>query len=148
MLKRIDCAFFVSYKGYYINDNPLSLTRKKANKYDERFDEEYQTMWGKIHSEALKSAGIAQEAISENNRDGCSVWIYQKIKNYCYPDCPHSFRERKIRIKRQLDNHRKDILSVKKPLSPKTHLIIKFCTLTRSSVVTYAIFRILVLMGK
>ena len=148
VLNRIESVFYIPFKGYYVNDNPLSLTRKKSKTYDMRLDEEYQKKWGKIHSEALLSAGISQETTSEKNREGCSVWIYQKIKNYCYHDCPHSFRERKIRIKRQLDNHRNDILTVKNPTSPNTHLIVKICTLSRSAFVTYMIFKILIMMGK
>jgi glycosyltransferase involved in cell wall biosynthesis len=144
VLQRIQNAWYIPYKGYNVVENPASLTRKKSGRYDQRMDEEYQTRWGEILSSALKEAGIFQKTTAENDKNGCSVWIYQKIINYCYSDCPHPLRERIRRIKNQLEGNRDMILAVREPTSPKTYAIIKLCTLIREPHVVYGIFKLLV----
>lgn len=146
VLKQIESVCYIPYKGYHITSNAESLTRAKLGTYDPRLDEEWQHKWGLIHASALRDAGIVQESITNANTNGCSVWIYQKIKNYCYADCPHSYREKIRRIKRQLDGNRETILRVTSPTSPRTYYMIRLCIHLRSAHIAYLLFRLLVLM--
>jgi len=145
---RIEYVYYIPYRGYHIVDNPCSLTRSDSRKYSYGLDEEYQRKWGQIQTEALRDAGIAQANTRTANANGCSVWIYQKIKNYCYRDCPHPYAEKARRIKRQLDGNRNTIMAVKKPTSPKTFAVIKLCTILRSPHIAYLIFKLLIAMGQ
>lgn len=148
ILKQISGAYFIDYQGYVVRSNPNSLTRRNLGKYDARLDEEYQHWWGEVHRQALLDAGILENSIQSTNADGCSVWIYQKIKNYCYADCPHSRRERFARIKRQLDGNKDLILRAKHPTSPKTYFIIRLCLILQSPMLIFALFRVLIYLNK
>lgn len=148
VLRRIERVCYIPYRGYHIVENLESLTRSSSGRYDLRLDEEFQKRWGDILETSLKQAGIPQKTMQEVNDNGCSVWIFQKIKNYCYPDCPHSYRERIRRIRNQLEENREVILRVKTPISPKTHGIVKLCTVLRSPHVAYRIFRLLVILRR
>ena len=146
VLKKIETIYYCKYKGYHITNNPESLTRSKRNAYDYQLDEEWQKKWGEAHRLALLEAGIEQELTTEVNKNGCSVWIYQKIKNYCYSDCPHNYKEKILRIQRQLMRNRDVILQVRTPTSLNTFRLIKLCVLLKNPHITYFIFRILVLL--
>ncbi len=143
VLKNIKTVFYTPYKGYHITNNPTSLTRSGLGKYNFRLDEEWQKQWGDILSAALLEAGISAKSTLAANTNGCSVWIYQKIKNYCYSNCPHPYKEKIRRIKRQLDANRNMILHVTAPTSPRTYKIIKFCVKVKNPHLTYLIFKLL-----
>lgn len=145
ILKNVKRIYYSDIYGYCITENPESLTRKKTGRYDDRLDEEYQQWWGKILSEALTEAGINTNLTHSVNSDGCSIWIFQKLKNLCYKDCPHTKKEIFTRISRQLESNRKTILSVTNPTSPKTFAIVKLCIKIRIPAITYMIFRILII---
>lgn len=144
VLKQIEYVFYIPYKGYHITANAESLTRAKLRKYDPRLDEEWQREWGKIHSSALHDAGIMQTSITAHNINGCSVWIYQKIKNYCYADCPHPYEVKIQRINRQLVSNKENISQIKSPTSPKTYHLLKLCLRLKSAHIVYFLFKILV----
>ena len=140
-------VYYSAIYGYVTTENPNSLTRKSNGKYDSRMDEEYQKWWGKIHSNALLSAGISAKSTQSANSNGCSVWIYQKIKNLCYKDCPHNKREIYARITRQLDGNKETLLSVKHPTSYKTYAVIRLCLALRNPKIIYLIFKFLIALG-
>lgn len=144
LFNQIDQVQFINFSGYSITDNPNSLTRSKLHGYDARLDEEFQKSWGNIHSAALCDAGIPEDLTTAQCRRGCSVWIFQKIKNLCYNNSPHPKKETFQRIKRLLDENRSAILQEKNPLSPSTHFIIKVCTIFNSARLTYCIFRLII----
>ena len=146
LLQNIEKIFCISYDGYHINYNPTSITRQRLNKYDFRLDEEYQRYWGGILDPALEKAGISKKAIQAHS-NSCSIWIYQKIKNYCFDDCPHKFKEKLYRIKCQLQNNRSTILSIKYSASPKTHFIVKLFVLLKSPFWAYIILKLLIKIG-
>lgn len=148
VLNQIQNAYFITYSGYHIVNNPASLTREKLGTYNMRLDEEYQSFWGNIHVNALKNAGIPEQKKTLHNINSCSIWIFQKIQNYCYSDCPHPYKERIKRIRRQLDSSKKLIPYVTQPISPKTYAIIKLCTICDSAHFTYALFKILTFLKK
>lgn len=148
VLSKIQSAYYIHYKGYHIVDNPASLTRGKLNKYDYRLDTEYQNKWGQILSEALKQAGILQQMTVDTDNANCSIWIYQKIKNYCYSDCPYCYTERLSRIRNQLNENRDVILSVETPASPRTYFIVKFCMFLNNAHLTYVILKLLIQLEK
>jgi len=144
VLNTIKDIHFLHFNGYHVNDkNMNSLTRHRAGRYDYRLDEEYQSWWGKIQEETSREAGIGQAIIAENNANGCSDWIFQKIMNQCYDDCPNDVRDRLERIDRQIKNHRKMILSVEKPISPKTYFVVRICAIVNQKRFTYFVFRLL-----
>ena len=146
VLSVINNAQYIKYKGYFVRDNPNSLTRSYLGKYNPMLDEEYQKWWGDTHSEARRKIGIVtHEQYTKNN---CSVWIYQKICNLCYKDCPHSFNEKLCRIKNQIDSNRNSILSADNPSSPKTHSVIKLCTKLRKPLFTYIVFKAIIFLTK
>lgn len=149
VLRQIDNAYFSDLGGYIVNNqNENSLTRAPQGKYDYRMDEEYQSWWGKIQREELEKTGIDIKMTEEQKVNGCSVWIFQKIMNLCYEDCPHSKEERLARIDRQIKNNRKAILRARHPSSPKTYAVILMCVLVNRPRFTFALFNILLKIKK
>lgn len=146
VLNQVETIFYTPYQGYTIVENPESLTRGGFGRYNVRFDEEWQKAWGEIHSAALRNAGIPKESTNRANVDGCSVWIFQKIRNYCYSDCPHRFSEKVQRIARQLKQNRDIILQTKSPVSPKTYFVIRLCLMMRSPYLVYFMFKLLIVL--
>lgn len=146
VIQQINQVYYVNYSGYHITDNPNSLTRMHRGRFNPQLDEEHQRIWGEIHASALREAGIPQESTTTANINGCSVWIFQKIANYCYPDCPHPYNEKIKRIQRQLINNRDMISQVTVPTSPKTYYVIKLCMALRSAHASYWIIKLLTIL--
>lgn len=146
ILKKTENIYYITYDGYHIRYNPNSLTRSHFGRYTERLDEEYQKWWGDTHRKARAELGLKETQANFSNE--CSVWIYQKIQNLCYKDCPHSFVEKLRRINNQLVNNRERIMEADNPVSPKTHIIVKFCVALRHPIFAYYMFKIINIVKK
>ncbi len=89
VLSVINNAEYIKYKGYFVRDNPNSLTRSHLGKYNPMLDEEYQKWWNNTHCEARRKVGIVEH--EQNIKNNCSVWIYQKIKHNSCSNSQNSY---------------------------------------------------------
>lgn len=143
VIRNIQSAYFIKYNGYHINQlNSTSLTRINNGHYTKRWDDEYQIWWENLFFTELKKTGII---LDDYYRNTSSITFCQKIKNLCYTDCPHSFKEKIRRIQKILETNKKNIYSIKKSISPKTLFIAKNCIRTNSPLITYLLFKLMLI---